>query len=835
MSPRTSLPVFATVAAGVLVLLLGVSGLAGYLLHVAPLVQFPQQDAAPVAPASFALMVIAGAALMSVGFRPQETRLSTMLAVLIVLLAGTHLVETVFGLPGVLDFPELEAWLPRPGMDPGRLGPLSSLAFAAFGIALGLAPRAQSRRQALTVVVLTVVAGAAGLFGLIGNILSLDFLYTWHGYPRMPLHNGIALLAAGCGLYWIWHHQPAFLRARPRTDAEQLVVMVVVAVAVVTALAGLAAFKVMQDRLEALVGGELRERVADRATYIGAELSAFEARANLVADTPAVTALCARLLQNPGDTAAARELELMAAKFLPAGFGAIRFAAPNGTVWATLGEFQSHPALALPIKSHPGLVLLWSDGFFLRSERSLFQNGVPVGTLTSEQPADTLTRLSAAAGAWGESGEILLCGPGTPGPSCAPTRFYPHPFHMTPMEPPLPMQRALSGEAGVTKLNDFRNHPALAAFRPVADTGLGLVVKIDLDEIYAPIRHGFEVLLPLLLALILAAALIVRHRVNPLFAHIQAAQELAARSANQLREAVEGSGEAIYILEALRDDVGTIEDFTVRYVNEAGVRLTGLEREQLVDHTLSQAMPALWRSNWFDRFRRVLATGRVNDTEYALAVAGQGERWVQQRIVPIHGGIAISVRDIGERHELEEQLRHMPQNDPLTGLPNRALCLDRLERAMLRTGRRRSLLALLVTDIDGFAGINATYGHAVGDTILRTFAERLARSVRAEDTVARIGPDRFAAVLEAVGNRIEAFKTAESILEGLKREIELTETTLSVNVSIGLALYSGEAMTPAALLQHGEVALAEVKRSGRGGYYAAEFPDRDRPPPASSS
>ncbi|HEV8652367.1 MAG TPA: bifunctional diguanylate cyclase/phosphodiesterase [Actinomycetes bacterium] len=144
------------------------------------------------------------------------------------------------------------------------------------------------------------------------------------------------------------------------------------------------------------------------------------------------------------------------------------------------------------------------------------------------------------------------------------------------------------------------------------------------------------------------------------------------------------------------------------------------------------------------------------------------------------------VAEVNERKRLSEQLRHQAFHDPLTGLPNRALLRDRLERALARTSRHGGRLAVLLLDLDGFKTVNDTLGHAAGDQLLRLVAERLHDTVRAEDTVARQGGDEFVVLAEDLNSTGEATILAERLLDAITVPIPLAGRSLHVNASIGI-------------------------------------------------
>jgi diguanylate cyclase (GGDEF)-like protein len=170
-----------------------------------------------------------------------------------------------------------------------------------------------------------------------------------------------------------------------------------------------------------------------------------------------------------------------------------------------------------------------------------------------------------------------------------------------------------------------------------------------------------------------------------------------------------------------------------------------------------------------------------------------------------------------ERRRAEEQTRHEALHDPLTGLPNRNLFLDRLQHALSAAARRSSPIAVLFLDLDQFKLVNDSLGHAAGDELLASVAPRIESALRPGDTVARFGGDEFAVLTEDVGNERGATRIAERIAEVLARPFVVRGREHFVSASIGIAIGSGTE-APEGLIRDADSALYRAKERGRGGY-----------------
>ena len=192
------------------------------------------------------------------------------------------------------------------------------------------------------------------------------------------------------------------------------------------------------------------------------------------------------------------------------------------------------------------------------------------------------------------------------------------------------------------------------------------------------------------------------------------------------------------------------------------------------------------------------------------------------------------LRERKARWEAEQRaitaLEHRALHDPLTGLPNRDLFFDRLEQAMAMSKRDSAAFAVLMIDLDGFKSINDTFGHQVGDAVLREVAGRLRSAVRETDTVARLGGDEFAMIPAGAPNREEAVGIAIKVQAGFREMPFIVGGQHSIlGASIGIAVFPDDAQDAAALINCADIAMYAAKRQGGGfGVYGRRDGPADR-------
>jgi diguanylate cyclase (GGDEF)-like protein len=172
-----------------------------------------------------------------------------------------------------------------------------------------------------------------------------------------------------------------------------------------------------------------------------------------------------------------------------------------------------------------------------------------------------------------------------------------------------------------------------------------------------------------------------------------------------------------------------------------------------------------------------------------------------------------------------DQVEHLAYHDALTGLPNRPLFMDRLIIALAQANRANQKLAVLFLDLDRFKNINDSLGHTVGDTLLKSAAERVRRCVREGDTVARFGGDEFTLLIPRVDKIEDAAKIANKVIETLKIPFQINDRELFITTSVGVALYPADGLDPETLVRNADTAMYRAKDQGRDNYqlYAADM------------
>ena len=269
------------------------------------------------------------------------------------------------------------------------------------------------------------------------------------------------------------------------------------------------------------------------------------------------------------------------------------------------------------------------------------------------------------------------------------------------------------------------------------------------------------------------------------------------------------------------------------FVNPAAARMTGWDAEELLDrplhdvlhHTKPDGTP--YPSEECPIYA-AFTTGDAHSRDDEVFWRKDGTKFpVEYTSTPIVEdnrivGAVVTFKDVTERKALEEQLQHQAFHDPLTGLPNRALFIDRLEHALARGGRQANRVAMLFADLDNFKVVNDSLGHNAGDQLLVAVAQRLKDGLRPEDTAARLGGDEFTVLVENVENVGDAIRIAERIAEILQPPFAFEGQEVFVTASIGITLSSSAQDRAEDLLRHADLAMYRAKHKGKARYEVFE-------------
>ncbi len=262
------------------------------------------------------------------------------------------------------------------------------------------------------------------------------------------------------------------------------------------------------------------------------------------------------------------------------------------------------------------------------------------------------------------------------------------------------------------------------------------------------------------------------------------------------------------------------DQFGFIYSSPTAVNHAKLEVGSLVGRTRFD-LPVVWESEAAKQQHREALEGCLPFRDLLLGTPS-GDQYVLVSGEPIfgeHGGLKGYrgiAKDVTAQKAAEAQALRLATYDPLTGLPNRTLLVDRIDRAIAHARRKSSCVAVLFVDLDRFKTLNDSYGHGAVDKLLNQFSRRLSDSLPAGDTLCRFGGDEFVAVLEDVNSVAEIEAIAPRILDVLSQSADIDGVPYQTTASLGISLYPEDASDVEKLLRNADLAMYEAKATGGG-------------------
>ncbi len=282
-------------------------------------------------------------------------------------------------------------------------------------------------------------------------------------------------------------------------------------------------------------------------------------------------------------------------------------------------------------------------------------------------------------------------------------------------------------------------------------------------------------------------------------------------------------------LESIGEAVASTDiEGNVTFLNVVGKSLTGWAWPDARGRPITdvfRVVDGTSRQAFLDPLEAALREDRTVHLLNALLVKRDGtETPVEAAVSPMHDreghaiGTVIVLRDVSAARVMARQMTHSAEHDDLTGLPNRLLLNDRISHAVTLAPRHGKRIAILFLDLDGFKHINDSLGHAIGDRLLKSIADRLVGCVRASDTVSRQGGDEFVVLLSETDQWEDVAVVAQRMLAAVAQPLTIDGNEIFVTTSIGVSLYPGDGRDAETLIKNADTAMYQAKEDGRRTY-----------------
>ncbi|VXD24871.1 putative Diguanylate cyclase [Planktothrix serta PCC 8927] len=268
----------------------------------------------------------------------------------------------------------------------------------------------------------------------------------------------------------------------------------------------------------------------------------------------------------------------------------------------------------------------------------------------------------------------------------------------------------------------------------------------------------------------------------------------------------------------------TSKDGTIEYVNPAFTKITGYQANEVIGHKPSLLKSGCQNKDFYQALWKKILSGKGWKGELINRKKDGSTYCEEMTIAPVKNSLGEIIRfvavkrDISDRKQLEAQLAWLAHFDKLTGLPNRVLFFDRLERAIAQAKRQQTQFAVFFIDLDGFKSVNDCFGHQNGDLLLKEVAKRLSLSVRQSDTVARMGGDEFTLILGNIRQRNDVIKIAQAILFTLSQGCVVNGQECQIGASIGISFYPTDGSDLETLVNQADTAMYRSKHQGKNRY-----------------
>ncbi len=303
----------------------------------------------------------------------------------------------------------------------------------------------------------------------------------------------------------------------------------------------------------------------------------------------------------------------------------------------------------------------------------------------------------------------------------------------------------------------------------------------------------------------------------------RAARERLAEREQRFSDVVEASDEYVWETDAA---------WRYTYLSGRVESVLGFTQAEMLGRTPREFMPlgdARSVNAWFQQ--RVQRDAPFRELSHRSITKSGRVIWQLVNGMPVYDragalkGYRGTGADVTARRLAEERIQFLATRDPQTGLPNRLLLAERADQAIVAAARSRGQLALLTLDLDRFKLVNDSLGHAAGDFLLRAVSERLANTLRRQDTLARLGGDEFALLWDGMKSEDEAEAVARRLQHALGQPFSVDGRSLGVTASIGIAVYPGDGATFGELFKNADLAMSCAKHGGRNGVrrYAKEM------------
>ena len=526
--------------------------------------------------------------------------------------------------------------------------------------------KTQSRHLFARIISVTlIVLGLATVFAYaikLPYLFESEFFKTGLIWLSLPTAIGLTLL--GLGLWGVARqHEWSDEQNTDQTRAGQIYRATVLVVTLTTLTTGAVGIMFLEEATLAQSKVDMTQTIETKQAHLASLLEDHIERALLASTDPSLMISVHGLLQNIRHRVPITVQTQIADRLIQHGFTGVGLESGNQTK-TIIGTLLPDSVKRFPLRDYPHAFLIWDKGYYLRMRIPVTGDtpGRPDGYLIIEQAMPRVSKLIDDANHWGETGTLPMCGRlNADKLLCYPQReqadLYVIPDKIN--GKPIPMTYALGGKHAVSILTDYRGRHVLAAYGPVDHSGLGLVLKMDLSEVYDPVKKELLFLLPLIAVLTLMGLGLIQLRARPLLEDLAQSHEAEKTARSRFEAAMDSSPDIFIIYEAVRDDAGVVIDFRATFANKNATTNTRLTAERLTGHSCVELFPE--QKGLIENYRTVLKSGKPLINECTSIDAEGNTHWYQRQVVAMPSGVATTFRNITQEKRLFEDLDYSNQ------------------------------------------------------------------------------------------------------------------------------------------------------------------------------
>ncbi|ANJ66799.1 hypothetical protein A9404_04895 [Halothiobacillus diazotrophicus] len=649
---------------GIAAFLLGAIAILGWLTGYAPLIHI-QPGWKPMVPATALSFMLSG---LLIGIRRSSTTydnrsrwLENLLASVVFLLIGIRGLALLGGMETDATQTPLWTWLYE---NQGQMSAPTVWGFLIFLAGYLLARRARSKHAVLAAQILSGLLIGGGLVFVFAYTINLQQLFESEfftfGLVWLSMPTAIGLLLLGLGVWDIARQrtQPKVSITNVEAQAGQIYRATVVVITLTALATGTLGIVFLEETALNQSKTDMAQTLQTKQSHLSSLIQNHVERALLASTDPTLMTSVQSLLQNIRHRIPVTVQSQITDRLILHGFTGVALQAGDQTK-IIVGKLLPESVRAFPLKSTPDGYLLWDRNYYLRMRIPVADENrsTRVGYLIIEQVMPRVGKLIDDANHWGDTGTLPMCGRlNAHQLICYPQReqsdIYIVPDHIN--GTPIPMNYALAGKHEVAIRTDYRGRHVLAAYGPVDHSGLGLVLKMDLSEVYDPVKRELLLLLPLIVILALIGLGLIQLRARPLLADLARSHAAESEARSRFEAAMDSSPDIFIIYDAIRDESGEVTDFRASFTNKNAATNTRLSERNLTGHSCIELFPE--QKGLLESYRTVLRTGKplINECTWT---DDQGQaHWYQRQVVAMPSGVAATFRNITEEKRLFEEL-----------------------------------------------------------------------------------------------------------------------------------------------------------------------------------